>query len=324
MRGRDLKELKKNEVPPEVHAGLLHDLKDSGQRPLIYFWGGEPMLYAGVLDLVDLAASLKMPVSIATNGRGIARAAARLVAAPLFLLQISVDGPDADTHNHARPAAGKGNNFSEALDALEAVKRERRGTRSGLPLIASLTVINHGNYRRLTDIYRTLRDKVDLMVFYPSWWIDEAAAQAHDQDFHRRFGFHPTRHRGWLGIAKPGDLEALEQELEELKKLSSARNATPATLVPPLNGRDEIRTYYTDHADFLGYRQCVSIFQTPEINSNGDVSPCRDYHDFVVGNIKDAPLTELWNSFRYRLFRDSAAREGPMPVCSRCRGLMGY
>ena len=60
-----------------------------------------------------------------------------------------------------------------------------------------------------------------------------------------------------------------------------------------------------------------------EVNSNGDLSPCRDYHDYVVGNIKEATITELWNSPAYRKFRQSLATEGLMPVCSRCCGLDG-
>jgi radical SAM protein with 4Fe4S-binding SPASM domain len=54
------------------------------------------------------------------------------------------------------------------------------------------------------------------------------------------------------------------------------------------------------------------------------MSPCRDYHDYVVGNIKEATITELWNSPAYVRFRHSLATEGLMPACSRCCGLMGY
>jgi len=61
-----------------------------------------------------------------------------------------------------------------------------------------------------------------------------------------------------------------------------------------------------------------------EVNSNGDVSPCRDYHDYVVGNIRQSTLTELWNSEAYKKFRCSVTRDGLMPVCTRCCGLMGY
>ena len=60
------------------------------------------------------------------------------------------------------------------------------------------------------------------------------------------------------------------------------------------------------------------------MDSNGDLSPCRDYHDYVVGNLKDATITELWNSRAYRDFRRSLATEGLMPAWTRCCGLMGY
>jgi radical SAM protein with 4Fe4S-binding SPASM domain len=87
---------------------------------------------------------------------------------------------------------------------------------------------------------------------------------------------------------------------------------------------ENLRTYYTDHRARFGYDQCISIYQVVEINSNGDLSPCRDYHDYVVGNIKEATITELWNSPAYQKFRRSLSQEGLMPVCSRCCGLMGY
>jgi radical SAM protein with 4Fe4S-binding SPASM domain len=61
-----------------------------------------------------------------------------------------------------------------------------------------------------------------------------------------------------------------------------------------------------------------------EVDSNGDMTPCRDYHDYVVGNVKESTITELWNAPAYRRFRKSLSREGLMPVCSRCCGLMGY
>jgi radical SAM protein with 4Fe4S-binding SPASM domain len=100
--------------------------------------------------------------------------------------------------------------------------------------------------------------------------------------------------------------------------------APPVTLIPSITGEDNLRAYYTDHGNYFGFNQCISIFQAVEVNSNGDLSPCRDYHDYVVGNIKEATITELWNSPAYRKFRQSLATEGLMPVCSRCCGLMGY
>ncbi|MDD2901358.1 MAG: SPASM domain-containing protein [Syntrophales bacterium] len=101
-------------------------------------------------------------------------------------------------------------------------------------------------------------------------------------------------------------------------------SAPAVTLIPPFTGEDNLKTYYNDHRATFGFDRCLSIFQVVEVDSNGDLSPCRDYHDYVVGNLKEATITELWNSEAYRRFRRSLAAEGLMPVCSRCCGLMGY
>ena len=57
--------------------------------------------------------------------------------------------------------------------------------------------------------------------------------------------------------------------------------------------REDINTYYKDHTETFGYNQCVSIYMTLEINSNGDVSLCRDY---VIGNIQKDRVVDMWNN----------------------------
>jgi radical SAM protein with 4Fe4S-binding SPASM domain len=324
LHHQDLKVLKQNEVSVARYQEVFTDLVAHGHHPLIYFWGGEPMLYEGTLDLIDTATSLKLPCSIATNGTRMAKAAQRLVQAPLFLLQVSIDGHNAQLHNAVRPGAAGGNNFADIQAGLAAVRQARREQKRNLPLLASLTVISRDNYLHLQDIYEAFRDQVDIFVFYLSWWIDPPALQAHVQDFQRRFGFAPTRPQGWLGTWRPDDIAALDRQIRNLKAKSQSMSAPPVTFIPDVSGLTGLNRYYTDHGALFGYDQCISIFQAVEVNSNGDLSPCRDYHDYVVGNIKEATITELWNAPAYRKFRRSLAADGLMPVCSRCCGLMGY
>jgi radical SAM protein with 4Fe4S-binding SPASM domain len=324
LHGQSLKQLRDREVSTARYLEVMKDLVSHGHRPVVYFWGGEPMLYGGILDLIGGATAMGLPTAIATNGSRVAAAAKQLAAAPLFLLQVSIDGHCAELHNRMRPTAGSGDNFSDIVRGLEAVRDARSGNGRGLPVIASLTVISEGNLKHLGDIYEAFRDKVDLFVFYLSWWIDQEGAAAHEQDFLRRFGFVPTRHRGWIGDWKSADHEELHRQIGILQAKSRPWSAPPVTLIPPITGREDLKAYYTDHRAAFGYNQCVSIYQVVEVNSNGDVSPCRDYHDYVVGNINQSTLTELWNSDAYKKFRCSVSRDGLMPVCTRCCGLMGY
>ena len=324
LRGQNLKEFKKREVPVNRYLEVLEDLVRHGHRPELYLWGGEPMLYEGTLEVIDTAAKLRLPTSIATNGTRIATVAERLVQAPLFLMQVSIDGPNAALHNRARPGVGTADNFADIQAGLAAVRQVREKQGSNLPLMASLTTISKENYRHLVDIYEAFRDKVDLFVFYLSWWIDRESAQAHEDDFSRRFGFKPVRHWGWVGDWKPGDYQELNRQLQELLQRSRSWAAPPVTVIPPIFGEINLRTYYTNHRARFGFNRCHSIYQMVEVNSNGDLSPCRDYHDYVVGNIKEHTITELWNSPAYRQFRRSLATDGLMPACTRCCGLMGY
>ncbi len=324
LRQAEVGKLRAQEVSPSRYREIFSDLVRHGHHPMVYLWGGEPMLYQGILEVIEAATSLKLPVSIATNGTRIAANAARLTAAPLFLLQVSIDGPTAEVHNRLRPSSGGGDNFAEILKGLAAVRQARAAKGGGLPLIASLTVISRENAHLLVDLYENFADLVDLSVFYLSWWIDEPAALAHERDFAARFGFVPRLHRGWLGDWRPTDYQALAGQLQALHRRSRSPGRPPVILLPRLLAAEDLRRYFTDHRERFGFEQCVSIYQVTEVDSNGNVSPCRDYHDYVVGNIKEATLTELWNAPTYRRFRHSLATRGLMPVCSRCCGLMGY
>jgi radical SAM protein with 4Fe4S-binding SPASM domain len=311
-------------VAPDRYVEVISDLVKNGHRPLVYLWGGEPMLYEGSLPLIEKATGMGLPVSIATNSTRVAASAERLVGAPLFLLQISIDGHRAELHNRIRPAVGGSDNFADIELALAAVRDARRARGRDLPLIASLTVVSKENYHHLVDIYEAFRDRVDLFVFYLSWWIDRERATAHVEDFSRRFGFPPKLHWGWVADWKPDDYAVLDQQLNQVLARSRSWSSPPVALIPDITGVDNLSAYYTRHECSFGFDRCISIYQAAEVDSNGDVSPCRDYHDYVVGNIKSATLTELWNSPAYRKFRRSLGSEGLMPVCSRCCGLMGY
>ncbi len=321
---RKLKDLKQAEVPPERYIEILDDLVENGHKPIIYLWGGEPMLYDGTLPIIEHAARLGLPPTIATNGTHMTDAVDVFTEAPLYLLQVSIDGHNAELHNAIRRGPKGLDPFGAVMDGLSDVRDARERKKSGLPIIASLSTISRENHRHILDIYEEISPLVDFLVFYPSWWIDEKSSVAHEQDYFRRFGEKPTLHRGWIGGWKPEDYAIIDAQMKEIRKRSARRGTPPAVFIPNIVGEANLKEYYTNHANNFGFNQCISIHQVVELDSNGDMSPCRDYHDYIVGNIKENTVTELWNSPRYKAFRSSLHKDGLMPVCTRCCGLMGY
>ena len=150
LHGKTIRDLKSSEVSPQRYLELLDDVSRQGHHPTVYLWGGEPTLYSGWMDIIRRATELRMPTAIATNATGIAEAAVELVKAPMFLLQMSIDGHDAATHNAARPAAGGGDNHATVRKALEAVKeckqRQRRNDEEkGRRIGYWISIIDPGN-----------------------------------------------------------------------------------------------------------------------------------------------------------------------------------
>lgn len=325
QRGRDLKALKAGEVPLERYLFLLQDLVRHGHRPLLNIWGGEPLLYKGLPDLVEAAAGLKLPAVLVTNGTtGLVSAAARLAKAPLFALHVSIDAHNAELHRRLRPGVAGSDGFARIQASLQAVHEARRASGGRLPLIVVNTVISRHNLPHLVDLYEAFRGQVDLFSFFLSWWITPARAQAHERDFQRRFGFMPKCHRGWLSDLLPADYELLDRQLQELLRRSRPWSAPAVNILPSIVGQEALETYYTRHQETFGFRRCFAIHQEVAVTSSGEITPCRDFTDYVVGNVKDATITELWNAPAYVKFRQSLETQGLMPACSRCCGLMAY
>jgi radical SAM protein with 4Fe4S-binding SPASM domain len=324
MHGRNLREQRLAEVSPERYLEVFKDLVTNGHHPNIYIWGGEPMLYGGILRIIQGATEYGLPVSIASNGHSLAESADYFSKIPLFLLQVSIDGHNKEIHNTSRPSSGEGDSFATIESGLHAMKEAKKKNRSKLPLVASLTVISKQNINHLVDIFHTFKDSVDIFIFYLSWWIDPIYAKKHENDFQERFGFAPRLHWGWVGNWRPDDFVMLSSQLKEIQKLSQSLSAPAVTIIPHLTAPEDLERYYTDHTATFGFNECISIYQAIELNSNGNMSPCRDYHDYIVGNIKEDSIVNLWNCEKFTSFRQSLRSKGLMPVCSRCCGLMGY
>jgi radical SAM protein with 4Fe4S-binding SPASM domain len=188
----------------------------------------------------------------------------------------------------------------------------------------TLTTISRANHTDLVSIYERFAPVADMCIFYLSWWIDQEHADRHTEDYARRFGEKPRRHYGWIGEWSTFNVKALSTELDELRRRARGKNRAPVYVMPDIEGETALRRYYTEHGERFGFTECSSIYTNPEIDSDGSLSPCRDYHDYVVGNVRDKTITELWNNDKYVRFRKSISNEGLMPVCSRCCGLMGF
>jgi radical SAM protein with 4Fe4S-binding SPASM domain len=280
-------------------------------------------MYRQIEELLDLFQEKAQPLILVSNGTGVARLADKIVSSTL-VFHLSLEAADRETHNAQRPGVTSSiDNFGVVEEALEAIAEAKKRRGSFLPVVMPITCVTRYNIDRLSALHEYSSRYCDGHVFYATWWIDAESANDHTEDFRRRFGFAPTTHAGWIGDWKDFDHAGGARAIAELRANAGKNGRTPLAFLPNLPDADLPR-YYNDHRATFGYDQCISIFSTIEINNNGDVSLCRDYNDYVIGNIARNSLEEIWRGEKARRFRQSIASEGLMPVCRRCCGLMGF
>ncbi|ERP31900.1 SPASM domain-containing protein [Chitinivibrio alkaliphilus] len=192
-----------------------------------------------------------------------------------------------------------------------------------MPFVVPITVISNYNYQHLAEIHDLVRDKTQLHPYYYGWFITQERATEHEQVFASRFGHTPVNHTGYLkSCFNDVDPAVVAEQVHNIRTSSSKGPSVPQ-FIPDIYTEKDIRRYYDDHTWDVGYSSCESIYHVAEISPNGDMTPCRDYQDYVAGNVCTTPFYDVWNGAAFTRFRNEM-KKGLMPVCTRCCGLQGF
>lgn len=328
---KDLKplEIRARSTGVEHYLRFIDEVADAGWDPIWYIWGGEPMMYSGIQDVLSRLKERNMTIALVTNGTNWKRNLDSIIE-HVDVLYVSIDGPTKEIHDAQRPAAGnsKLSSWDSCLGLLEALNQRKSESGAMTPVVIPLTVVSNFNQERLVDIFRAVAPFSEMHTFYLGWWIDAENAARHDMEFKERFGFAPVTQWGWTGDDswKAESLEAAETIAEQFSLLEDASNEPDMPLMnlfPELRSPADIHEYLTNHKAQFGFNKCISIYHTMEVNSTGEVSLCRDYFDYTIGNIKTHSPSEMFHGEKATKFRESMTSKGLMPVCRRCCGLMG-
>ncbi|MCD6364504.1 MAG: radical SAM protein [Planctomycetes bacterium] len=126
-------------------------------KPIMILTGGEPMMRKDIYDIASHAASLGMRVVMATCGALMdAESTAKIVAAGIKQISISLDGASAESHDAFRGVPGA---FDMAIGGIRAAKE------AGLSFQINTTICRH-NLEELPDILELSR-KLGASVFNP-------------------------------------------------------------------------------------------------------------------------------------------------------------
>jgi radical SAM protein with 4Fe4S-binding SPASM domain len=305
------------EVPVEIYKKVIDEV--APKKVHVYITGGEPFLYEQLIPLVNYMKQKELTVQIVTNGVGLEKNAETMVDNGWDMICVSFDGPR-EIHDKCRGTPGALDTAIRGIMAVQKIKKEKKKKKPGIFVI---TTISKNNESALFEtVEKAEKLGADGMTIYYSWFTQEWIGKKHTKIAEEKLGVTPF---AWKGYVRDTSNLQIEKIVEQVQKIKAKKFHTPILFVPDLNF-EQIKTYYAEPENFFGYKKCVSPWFQLDIMPNGDTVTCRDFPDFVTGNIRKSSILEIYNNEKHRKFRQAlkSCDNGVFPICSRCCGLMGY
>jgi len=229
---------------------------------------------------------------------------------------VSVDGPP-EVHDRIR---GMNGSFKRIADGVAALRAARNG-HAGKPEIVVNTTISPGNQHVLLPTHDTVEAMgADRMILSQLWFTTEQIGRANEAYFLEKFNAHAGSWRGFVMDVSVLDSEAIAGQMREM---SLRKSAMELRFLPDLHP-GQVGDYYARPEEAFGKTRCLVPWLEAEILPNGDVTPCSDRPDLIVGNVRKEHFQDIWNNDAYRAFRRAMREDGLFPYCSRCCGLWSH
>lgn len=286
-------------------------------RSKLYLWGGEPLLHSRFDEIARLIARSPRAVNLCTNGLLIERHLEPLRSlGPELVLFVSLDGLEPQ-HDAMR---GRGT-FARIVRQLEAVLAEKRAGRFAGEVSLSCMVADP-TIGHLPEIAaQAERLGVNSLYFQLPWFIGPETARAMDAVWAERFEWLGPLANGvgsWHSYAhriRPALAPALREDMARL----AARTWSVRIRFQPELAEDELSDFVgggTRPAE--GRTTCLAIANRMEVLADGRASACKLFPEFIIGDLRESSVAELWHGERFRKVRARMREIGLMPICSKC------
>lgn len=288
-------------------------------HPHYELFGGEPLLYSHLEEVLKEMKKYGSTVDIPTNGTVLIDAAEMLVNVEADKLWISLDGPEAINDQQR----GRGV-YQKVITGIEKIYSIREHQGKLLPKIGIGTTVTPINYKYLEEFFLRCLDlnKIDCISLEMQAYTTQERLNDYSVMLKKEFNIENITHaNGYLGERKyfeEIDLEELYIHINKIKKICEKKNIL-LNIYPKKITIDNLKKYFS--GDWLAMdgakRRCVFPWLTAEINARGEVASCHSMYDLVFGNVYDESLEIIWNNEKYNHFRKIMKKQ-LLPICPAC------
>ncbi len=296
---------------------IIEDCRPAHPRYDLY--GGEPLLYPELEEVLRAIRLADSEVQLPTNGTLLAKNAEVLVEHRVTRIWVSLDGPP--EINDRQRGTGVFARAAEGIDQIHAL-RQQRGV--GSPLIGISTVVTPLNHRHLEEFFFDALDlsKVDCVSLELQAYLTERDHQHYEQVLNTEFGvFQAPVARGFVNdpaIFADLDCGLIAQQVARLAEYCR-RKGLYFNTYPKVMSEDNIRKYFSAQWFAMSSvkTRCSFPWISTEINARGEVTSCHAFYDLSLGNVYQSSLVDIWRGERYARYRSHLRRQ-LFPICQSC------
>ncbi len=284
-------------------------------RSNLYLWGGEPLTYSKFDDLSRLLEKEERWTVLCTNGINIINKLDDLkrMEGNLAILT-SLEGFEKE-NDYIR---GKGT-FSNAIEGIKEIIRLNEN--NNLDVIQSVNcTIKSSMIGKLYDFLLYMEAiGIDTLYYCFPWYIPNELATKMDKFFEERFNWLDIKKEiySWHSFNFKIDEKYIDDLIRDLEKINSRTWKIRLRYQPNIE-KEHIEDFISGKdIKVQNKAQCKALCSRMDILYNGNVSACKLFDEFSIGNLRDDSLFNLWNSKKFNRIREIVAND-MMPVCSKC------
>jgi len=299
------------ELDTEKCKQILDEIAAVG-KPVVILTGGEPLLRPDICEIAAYGDRKGLRMVLATNGTLVTgEVAAKLIRSGIRRVSISIDGPEAESHDAFRGVPGA---FAGAMAGIAAMKQaglefqiNTTITKANLPQIREIHVLAHRLGAAAHHIFllvptgraKEMADQEITPLAYEetlNWFYEEGLSCAIQlkatcaPHYYRIFQQRRKERRGEAG------------------KESRSASAGASAGNPPAAGEGRKPLHAMTRGCLGGSAFCF-------ISHRGQVQPC-GYLELDCGRVTERGFAEIWNeSLIFQDLRDLGRYKGK---CGRC------
>ena len=280
----------------------------------LHLFGGEPMTYRFIGPLMELARERAQVVWMTTNGTIIGPHLDSMIR-NLSGLTVSIDSSNPDENDASRGVIGTTERILKNFRALAAVRKPFA------PVVVFNSVITHHNYHALEKslmFFETeFSNGFDMIQFHLPRFVQDSLGQEHEKFMMQEFGCHAKTWEGWRGHGEGIDLEILQNQINKVKD-------HPKVIIYGIDKADQLQGFFKNpkfpsiNGLYPPEAHCKVMDKVLTIQPNGNVVLCTDFPDYVLGNIYQESLRDIWNNEPMRRLRLYLRKHTFFPICAKC------